>query len=55
MKITFRQIEKYNLLQAKEGDIAIFFFRRRGFEVAYQGDKYFIVPQKRHSYVRKRR
>lgn len=35
---------KYIPLQAKEGDLAIFLLSGST-EIAYQGDKYFIVPQ----------
>jgi co-chaperonin GroES (HSP10) len=35
---------KYVPLQAKEGDKAIF-LQKGGFEVQYQGEKYYIVPQ----------
>lgn len=35
---------KYIPLQVKEGDIAIF-LQNNAFEVVYQGEKYFIVPQ----------
>lgn len=35
---------KYVPLQAKEGDKAIFLMSS-AFEIQYQGDKYFIVPQ----------
>lgn len=35
---------KYVPLQAKVGDLAIF-LKRAAFEVQYQEDKYFIVPQ----------
>ncbi|MDX1936104.1 MAG: co-chaperone GroES family protein [Flavihumibacter sp.] len=35
---------KYVPLQAKEGDLAIFLLSG-GTEVAYEGDKYYIVPQ----------
>lgn len=35
---------RYMPLQAKEGDLAIF-LQKAAFEVVYEGDKYFIVPQ----------
>lgn len=35
---------KYLPLQAKEGDLAIF-LQKGSFEVQYNGEKYFIVPQ----------
>jgi chaperonin GroES len=35
---------KYMPLQAKTGDLAIF-LQKSAFEVSYQGEKYFIVPQ----------
>lgn len=35
---------KYIPLQVKEGDLAIF-LQREAFEVMYEGEKYFIVPQ----------
>ncbi|MFY0599897.1 MAG: co-chaperone GroES [Cyclobacteriaceae bacterium] len=35
---------KYVPLQAKEGDLAIF-LQNASFEVQYEGEKYFIVPQ----------
>ena len=35
---------KYVPLQAKEGDLAIF-LQKSAFEVLYEGEKYFIVPQ----------
>lgn len=35
---------KYIPLQAKEGDLAIF-LQKGAFEVFYEGEKYFIVPQ----------
>lgn len=35
---------KYIPLQAKVGDMAIF-LQREAFEVMYEGEKYFIVPQ----------
>ncbi|MEP0367825.1 MAG: co-chaperone GroES family protein [Cyclobacteriaceae bacterium] len=35
---------KYVPLQAKEGDLAIF-LQSASFEVIYEGEKYFIVPQ----------
>lgn len=35
---------KYIPLQAKEGDLAIF-LQKASFEVMYEGEKYFIVPQ----------
>jgi chaperonin GroES len=35
---------KYLPLQVKEGDLAIF-LQREAFEVHYQGEKFFIVPQ----------
>lgn len=35
---------KYIPLQAKEGDLAIF-LQKSAFEVMYEGEKYFIVPQ----------
>ena len=35
---------KYIPLQAKEGDLAIF-LQKGAFEVQYDGEKYFIVPQ----------
>ena len=35
---------KYVPLQAKEGDLAIF-LQKSAFEVMYEGEKYFIVPQ----------
>ena len=35
---------KYVPLQAKEGDLAIF-LQKGAFEVLYEGEKYFIVPQ----------
>lgn len=35
---------KYMPLQAKEGDLAIF-LQKSAFEVQYEGEKYFIVPQ----------
>jgi chaperonin GroES len=35
---------KYMPLQAQEGDLAIF-LQRAAFEVMYEGEKYFIVPQ----------
>lgn len=35
---------KYLPLQAKEGDLAIF-LQKGAFEVSYEGEKYFIVPQ----------
>ena len=35
---------KYVPLQAKEGDLAIF-LQKGAFEVIYEGEKYFIVPQ----------
>ncbi|NQZ78155.1 MAG: co-chaperone GroES [Ekhidna sp.] len=35
---------KYIPLQAKEGDLAIF-LQKSAFEVQYNGEKYFIVPQ----------
>lgn len=35
---------KYIPLQAKEGDLAIF-LKKSAFEVMYEGEKYFIVPQ----------
>ena len=35
---------KYIPLQAKTGDLAIF-LQREAFEVIYEGEKYFIVPQ----------
>jgi chaperonin GroES len=35
---------KYVPLQAREGDLAIF-LQKASFEVMYEGEKYFIVPQ----------
>lgn len=35
---------KYVPLQAREGDLAIF-LQKGAYEVIYQGDKYYIVPQ----------
>ena len=35
---------KYIPLQAREGDLAIF-LQKNAFEVQYEGEKYFIVPQ----------
>ncbi len=35
---------KYVPLQAKEGDLAIF-LQKSAFEVVYEGEKFFIVPQ----------
>lgn len=35
---------KYVPLQAKEGDLAIF-LQKSAFEIMYEGEKYFIVPQ----------
>lgn len=35
---------KYIPLQAKEGDLALF-LQKGAFEVFYEGEKYFIVPQ----------
>lgn len=35
---------KYIPLQPKEGDLAIF-LQKSAYEVVYQGEKYFIVPQ----------
>lgn len=35
---------KYVPLQAKEGDLAIF-LQKNAFEIMYEGEKYFIVPQ----------
>lgn len=35
---------KYLPLQAQEGDLAIF-LQKTAFEVMYEGEKYFIVPQ----------
>lgn len=35
---------KYIPLQAKEGDLAIF-LQKGAFEISYEGEKYFIVPQ----------
>ena len=35
---------KYLPLQVKEGDLAIF-LQNGGFEVLYEGEKYYIVPQ----------
>ena len=35
---------KYVPLQAKEGDLAIF-LQKAAFEVIYEGEKYYIVPQ----------
>lgn len=35
---------KYMPLQAKEGDLAIF-LQKGAFEVSFEGEKYFIVPQ----------
>lgn len=35
---------KYVPLQAKEGDLAIF-LQKAAFEVMYEGEKYYIVPQ----------
>ncbi|MEQ8237678.1 MAG: co-chaperone GroES family protein [Cyclobacteriaceae bacterium] len=35
---------KYMPLQAQEGDLAIF-LQKAAFEVMYEGEKYFIVPQ----------
>lgn len=35
---------KYIPLQAREGDLAIF-LQKGAFEVMYEGEKYFIVPQ----------
>lgn len=35
---------QYVPLQAKEGDLAIF-LQKAAFEVMYEGEKYFIVPQ----------
>lgn len=35
---------KYLPLQAKEGDLAIF-LQKSAFEVMYEGERYFIVPQ----------
>lgn len=35
---------KYIPLQPKEGDLAIF-LQKNAYEVVYQGEKYFIVPQ----------
>jgi len=35
---------KYIPLQAKEGDLAIF-LQKNAFEIQYEGEKYFIVPQ----------
>ena len=35
---------KYIPLQAREGDLAIF-LQKNAYEVVYQGEKYFIVPQ----------
>ena len=35
---------KYIPLQAKEGDLAIF-LQKSAFELQYEGEKYFIVPQ----------
>lgn len=38
------EVVKYIPLQVKEGDLAIF-LQREAFEVMYEGEKYFIVPQ----------
>ncbi len=35
---------KYIPLQAKEGDLALF-LQKGAFEIMYEGEKYFIVPQ----------
>lgn len=35
---------KYVPLQAKEGDLALF-LQKSAFEIHYEGEKYFIVPQ----------
>ena len=35
---------KYIPLQVREGDLAVF-LQGSSYEVIYQGDKYFIVPQ----------
>ena len=35
---------KYIPLQAKDGDLAIF-LQKGAFEIIYEGEKYFIVPQ----------
>jgi chaperonin GroES len=35
---------KYVPLQAKEGDLAIF-LQKSAYEIVYEGEKYFIVPQ----------
>lgn len=35
---------KYIPLQAKEGDLALF-LQKGAFEIIYEGEKYFIVPQ----------
>ncbi len=35
---------KYIPLQAREGDLAIF-LQKSAFEIQYEGEKYFIVPQ----------
>lgn len=35
---------KYFPLQAKEGDLALF-LQKGAFEIQYEGEKYFIVPQ----------
>lgn len=35
---------KYIPLQAKEGDLALF-LQKSSFEIMYEGEKYFIVPQ----------
>jgi chaperonin GroES len=35
---------KYIPLQAKEGDLAVF-LQRGAYEIQYEGEKYFIVPQ----------
>ncbi len=39
-----RDTVKYIPLQPKEGDLAIF-LQKSAYEVVYQGEKYFIVPQ----------
>lgn len=39
-----REKIQYVPLQAKEGDLAIF-LQKAAFEVVYEGEKYFIVPQ----------
>jgi chaperonin GroES len=47
MDDTWKETEdkiKYIPLQAKEGDLAIF-LQKGAFEVFYEGEKYFIVPQ----------